>query len=159
MTRRRASIALSATLGALVLLPAAGADACTCARQSTEEKYESMDAAFTGRLLEIGESREGRFRIYRYRVKRDYKDTLRKKVRVRIPALSSCRLTGNTVGRRYSLFLYRSADGLRRTRRGPWTSNRCLETSRAKLEEASREAESSTAGSGSTACGGSGPAS
>jgi hypothetical protein len=77
--------------------------------------------------------------VYRYRVGRDYKRNLRDTIRVRTPRYSSCEIPGRTVSARYSMFLYRSEDSARVTRTGPWTSNLCLQSTKAALEKAARE--------------------
>ena len=150
-SRARVSVILAAAVAAAV--PAADAYGCSCAPQSASETYRQMPAAFTGRLLGVSESADGRFAIHRYRVRRDYKRNLRDTIRVRAPGGgNSCGISEQEVGNRYSMFLFRSEDGIEATKRGRWTTNACLQTTRAKLRRASEEAESSGAPDGATGC-------
>jgi hypothetical protein len=152
MTSRHALVTAGFAVAALTVLPAGQAYACSCAPGSTKQKFNVQPAAFTGRLLEMRETSDGRFLVYRYRVRRDYKRNLRETIRVRTPLYTSCAIPGTTVGQRYSMFLYRSDDAARVTQTGPWTSNLCLQTTKAKLERASRQAESSGAPQAQVPC-------
>ncbi|MEA2386494.1 MAG: hypothetical protein QOJ22_668 [Thermoleophilaceae bacterium] len=134
------------------VLPPADAHACDCVPTSAKENFRVQPAAFTGRLLETKDTSDGRFLVYRYRVGWDYKDNLRETIRVRTPNYSSCAIPGTTVGNRYSMFLYRSEDSTRVTPTGPWTSNLCLQSTRAKLRKAAREAKSSGAAGSQVPC-------
>ena len=152
MASRHALISTAFAAMTVVALPAAHAHACSCAPTTTKQQFKQQPAAFTGRLLELRETSDGRYLVYRYRVGRDYKGNLRDTIRVRTPLYSTCEIPGRTIGARYSMFLYRSEDSARFTRRGPWTSNLCLQTTRAKLERASRQAKSSDGGGSQVPC-------
>jgi hypothetical protein len=103
-----------------VLVFAAGAQACSCARMPRSEAMQRADAAIAGRLLKVVPQNRLRA-VYRYRVQRVYKHGPGIR-RGRVISVSSgqgsaaCGLPTET-GRRYGLLLSHAEGG--------WTSGAC----------------------------------
>jgi hypothetical protein len=112
------------------------AAACSCVRLSPYQLYKRSDAAFVGRLTSV-QRLDRRREIFRYKVDRSYKQRLGRIVRVLGFVNNTC-APPRTVGRRYAMFLYRTRGGLRRTKRGRWTSSVCLLTTATDLRRAAR---------------------